>query len=249
MRTIEQGVITRNVERFLGVDAGGQVGRGGRERSWDFCFNYFQDHPQPTSDLELSCLQLGYYLASWGMLRGSTYLSRRTNASHYMETIAVIEAANPSMQGIDADRYHESEVRALLLNTYTDLYRALLPEGGRGVTLVSKVMMGVWGVVPSFDTYFSRAFRDLGANTAEQTALSRVDGRSLTLLGDFYQAHADEIEGLTTRFTTVDFLTGQPTDRHLTRAKIIDVFGFQYGYDLANGRTQSLSSTDETRCT
>lgn len=27
----------------------------------------------------MSCLQLGYYLASWGMLRGSTYLFAEAN--------------------------------------------------------------------------------------------------------------------------------------------------------------------------
>ena len=237
MRTVEQGVITSNVERFLCADPAGQGSSGGRERSWDFCFNYFQDQPEPTRDLELSCLQLGYYLASWGMLRGSSYLLQKTNSSHYAKTIAVIQAANPRLRGVDADRYHQSEVRALLLETYSDLYKALLPTGREGATLVSKVMMGVWGVLPSFDTFLIKSFRALGETPAERAAFNQPSDRSLALLGEFYQAHAAEIDELTQRFTTVDFSTGQPTHRQLTRAKIIDMFGFQSGYDQPTAST------------
>lgn len=232
MQSVGEEVITPNVERFLGIESGDRVPSTGRGRSWDFCFNYyFQDHPQPTRDIELSCLHLGYYLASWGMLRGSSYLARETNVSHYVQAVQVIEAANPGMRGIDADRYHEGDVRALLLETYSGLYKVLLPKGGRGVTLVSKVMMGVWGVLPSFDRYLIKGFRRLADSPAEQSAFNQPSDRSLTLLGEFYFTHATEIDRLAKEFTTVDFSTGQPTDRHLTRAKIIDMFGFQSGYE------------------
>jgi hypothetical protein len=50
-----------------------------RYASFDYCFNYFQearDNHETTrlahdDRLELSCLHLGFYLASWGMMRGS----------------------------------------------------------------------------------------------------------------------------------------------------------------------------------
>ena len=231
MHTVEPGVITDSVERFLEPD--GQPRSMGRERGWDFCFNYFQDHPEPTRDLELSCLQLGYYLASWGMLRGSSYLLRATNSSHYASAMRIIEAANPALRGIDADRYDEQDVRRLLLDTYADLKEALLPRGGRAETLVTKVMMGVWGVVPSFDTYFVRSFRALGETRAEKAALRFPGDRSLSLLGEFYLAHSAEIDGLTRRFSTVTFPAAAPGGRPLTRSKIIDIFGFQSGYEPA----------------
>ncbi|KAE8765935.1 hypothetical protein [Georgenia thermotolerans] len=47
---------------------------------------------------------------------------------------------------LDEVRYDRYEI------AWSDLRRALLPESGRGLTLVSKVMMGAWGCVPSFDT-------------------------------------------------------------------------------------------------
>lgn len=231
VQTVEPGTITRCVEKFLNVQPDGQASPGGRERSWDFCFNYFQAHPEPTQNLELSCLQLGYYLASWGMLRGSSYLFRKTNSRHYKAAIEIIEARNPALRDIDADDYADPADRQVLLDTYSDLYYALLPEGGTGKTLVTKVMMGVWGNVPSFDTYFLKSFRSLAGSPAESASFRYPNDRSLALLDEFYAAHDDEIDGLTRRFTTTDFATGLPTDQHLTRMKIIDMFGFQSGYD------------------
>lgn len=53
-----------------------------RYTSFDYCFNYFQSHREQGKlpdllrgeALQLSCLHLGFYLASWGMLRGSSEL-------------------------------------------------------------------------------------------------------------------------------------------------------------------------------
>ena len=90
MRAVELGDITNAVENFLRSRIGQTPNGYGRERSWDFCFNYFQSNTKPTRNIELSCLQLGYYLASWGMLRGSSYLFRETNARHYQGAIEVI---------------------------------------------------------------------------------------------------------------------------------------------------------------
>lgn len=70
MTSLPSGTITETVNAFLRVDSDSAPSRR-RERSWDFCFTYFQDNPHPTQNMETSCLQLGYYLASWGMLRGS----------------------------------------------------------------------------------------------------------------------------------------------------------------------------------
>lgn len=231
MRTIEHGVITRNVDRFLRVQTGGSKRPSGRERSWDFCFNYFQAHPEPTQDLELSCLQLGYYLASWGMLRGSSWLQRSTNASHYRATIEAIEQINPVLRGIDAGDYQAPAVRAQILDTYRVLAKTLLPEGGTPETLVTKVMMGVWGVIPAYDVFLKGAFRHLGESPKERAAFNYPQERSLVLLVGFYARHADEIDDVAGRHRTIDFTTGQPTDQHVTRMKVIDMFAFQAGFD------------------
>lgn len=111
MKKVMHGEITSAVESFLRWNGEQPSQRHGRERSWDFCFNHFQLHDEPSQEMELSCLQLGYYLASWGMLRGSSYLFRETNARHYRPTIAIIERYNPQMRKIDAQQYLEPAVQ------------------------------------------------------------------------------------------------------------------------------------------
>jgi hypothetical protein len=39
-----------------------------RYTSFDYCFNFFSSNEDFTKDIEKSCLVLGFYLASWGML-------------------------------------------------------------------------------------------------------------------------------------------------------------------------------------
>ena len=73
--------IESNLARFHGA-TGGSTDRdpNSRDASFDFCFNYFQSFRDrrdiaaiaAPERLEVSCLQLGFYLASWGMYRGST---------------------------------------------------------------------------------------------------------------------------------------------------------------------------------
>lgn len=229
MRKLKHGEITKSVETFLEHSEGNPTQTYGRERSWDFCFNYFQSSLTPSRNLELSCLQLGYYLASWGMLRGSSYLFRKTNARHYADAVDVIERYNPEMRALAPQHYPEPDTQKLILRAYSDLRTALLPDGGSSRTLVTKVMMGTWGVLPSFDYYLVKGFRSLADTKSDNAAFRTVGTRSLTLLGEFYAEHKREIDTLSERFTTLDF-QGELSDRCLPKAKVIDMFGFQRGF-------------------
>jgi hypothetical protein len=228
MRTVEPGH-TRVVRDFLNVADGEQPSTTSRSRSWDYCYNYFQTAEKPTQDLERSCLQLGYYLASWGMLRGSTFLFTSTNVLHYAKVIQVIEELNPTMKFMDAEDYLDANARKEIIGAYKKLRQALLPDGVTHVTLVGKVMLGVWGCLPSFDTYFRRGFGQLADKRGERTAFSKVNDRSLTLLGDFHDKYREEISALASGYTTLGF-DGGFTSRHLPFAKIIDMYGFQRGF-------------------
>lgn len=230
MQTVSDDEIRRCVEQFLGRPgaAGEKDYSHAREHSFDFAYNYFLEFDHPTEDMQASCMQLGYYLASWGMLRGSSWLFKHTNASHYKGAIEVIEQYNPRMRGIDANRWHEEETVSLLQGCYADLSAALLPGGRRATTLVTKVMLGVWACVPAYDTYFQQTFRHLFAEPKEKSAFNTFSARSLGLLSDFYIEHQTVIDELASTTYTLDFDTLKPTGRTLTRAKIVDMVGFQY---------------------
>ncbi len=131
------------------------------------------------------------------------------------------------MHSFDVLVYRNPDKKRALDDAWADLSSALLPEGGQSLTLVSKVMMGVWGCVPSFDTFFRRTFKALGETAAEHRAFNRVGVDALRYLSDVYDQHTEEVETLRRRFMTWDTSTGQPTRRPMTRAKVLDVYGFQ----------------------
>jgi hypothetical protein len=217
------------------IDVAGNVGQYLGDRSpverassFDYCFNYFQrfrdsgatDTLADPEHREASCLHLGYYLASWGMLRGSTAL--HTKSYRFFEpVIETIAEETLSLWGIDADVYTEENASSLI-ELRDRLARALTarPVLDMAVraptdTLVTKVMLGVFGSVPAFDSYFVRGFRTV---TNGRVTFSR---RSLEAVGDFYEQNSAAIDAL--RIPTLDAVSGQFTRRCYTRAKIIDM--------------------------
>ncbi|MDQ4500759.1 hypothetical protein [Sinomonas sp. ASV322] len=230
MKTIATGEITRHVRAFLRAHDERTPPSRRRERSWDFCFNHFQDHSNPTEAMDLSCLHLGYYLASWGMLRGSSFLFNHTNALHYRKVVEVIEEHNQAMRGLDVHHYRDDAADEHLSKAWKDLEKALLPEGGRPLTLISKVMLGVWGCLPSYDTYFVDTFQSLAGDKVDKRAFALGNRRSRSLLAGFYTEHAQEIDDLASQLRTLDMATGKETRRPMTRAKVIDIFGFHWTY-------------------
>ena len=208
------------VQEFIGGTPDSR-GRQADERyaSFDYCFNYFQSFREAgetqllasPSNLQASCLQLGFYLASWGMLRGSTQLLQKS-ARYLSPVVRLIAETEESFWRIDVDGYDDPNVE-LLLGQASGIRRAI---GGGSDTLVTKILLGVFGCVPAFDTFFKRGF---GVSTLCATALNRVAA--------FYSEHAELINA--SRVPTLDFVSGEPTQRLYTRAKIIDMAFFVHG--------------------
>lgn len=106
------------------------------------------------ANLQASCLQIGFYLASWGMFRNSPLLDK--SSRFYEPLVRSIAAAERSLWTLDVPQYGD-ESCALIMQRAEDIRSALFPEASD--TLVTKVMLGVFGCVPAFDSYFVRGFR------------------------------------------------------------------------------------------
>lgn len=191
-----------------------------RYSSFDYCFNHFQsfrtggrlDDLVGPDTLQLSCLHLGFYLASWGMLRGSSTLLQRS-VRHFVPVIEVIAGTDSVVWEIDAHCYGDDEW-ALLRETGRQI-RAAFPEGASDI-LVTKILLGVFGCVPAFDTNFKKGF---GAATYGHRALRRVE--------QFYRENEEVVEGH--RVPALDFRSGEPGPFRYSRAKVIDMIFFVAG--------------------
>jgi hypothetical protein len=209
--------IDGNIKKFLDHRT-----PGARYASFDYCFNYFQQ-ARDSGDtarladedhLLLSCLNLGFYLASWGMMRGSSDLLQRS-VRELVPAVRLIAAEPTATWELDADNYADTagEILALaqrLRSTFT----AVASD-----TLVTKTMLGVFGCIPAFDRFFRTGFGCY--------ALCRA---TLIGIGQFYQEHQAKIDAQ--RIFTLDFWTGHDTTLIYPKAKIIDMIFFQKGLDI-----------------
>ena len=65
-----------NAARTFYVDA--RANENGRSRSWEHCYRIFRDaRTDPCPDYDYLSLHLAFYLASWGMYRGSSFLLQK----------------------------------------------------------------------------------------------------------------------------------------------------------------------------
>jgi hypothetical protein len=194
----------------------------GRYASFDYCYNYFQSFRESGSiqalaspeNLQSSCLHLGFFLASWGMFRGSSLLLNRS-VRFFAPVIRVIASSAIRLWEIDAHVYTEDNIRELLHFRRT-IAEAWGPQAAPSDILATKIMLAVFANIPAFDNFFKNG---LGVSTFGAKALEKV--------ARFYDANSELVDRY--RVPTLDFATGQPTHRRYTRAKVIDMVFFMEG--------------------
>lgn len=203
-----------------------KTGRDERFTKFDYCYNYFRRTDNPERDLEKDCLMLGFYLASWGMFRSSNFLLQKS-AWHFIPTIDYISSLDRSVWEIDVDNYTDGNIQQIE-NIYHDIKGRLVTHGRTHKTLVTKVLLGVFGFVPAFDDYFTTTFREIAG---ERCRFRSVNGNSLSLIKDFYEANRTSIDRWSKETFTTEFLSGEKTTTNYPKAKIIDMYGFQRGWE------------------
>lgn len=195
-----------------------------RYTSFDYCYNYFRTTTDLTNDIEKSCLTLGFYLASWGMFRGSSFLLQKS-LKHFQATIEYVATLDDSIWNIDVDNYNETNIQTII-KIYKDIKERLILNDNSDLTLITKILLGVFGFVPAFDNYFCNTFRVISEG---QNGFRKINIKSLTFIKKFYEANKGSIDKLSAETFTTDFLTGQKTTTNYPKAKIIDMYGFTVG--------------------
>ncbi|MDP0343862.1 hypothetical protein Q7Z35_05915 [Glaesserella parasuis] len=197
-----------------------------RYYSFDFCYAHFR-HSKETGhmDIEKSCFVLWSYLASWGMLRGSSFLMQR-NPAYLTELVKWIYEQPQATWLIDVEDYPNKTKEVLSL--YIQVKSHLIGEKKhQAVTLVTKVLLGVFAIIPAYDRFFKDTFSEIAG---EECGFSTPNETSLNIIAQFYQENKEEIDTLSKSHQILDF-DGKPTNYRYSKAKIIDMYGFQIGRD------------------
>lgn len=127
--------------------------------SWKHCYKAFKDINQ---DETLLALHLGFYLASWGMYRGSTAISTKDYTIH-IGTVKLIKEYY-SLRCDEKNEFSRENIPELLslcealknhFYGFEYFSKGKFEKRKPTDTLVSKIIIGTLGCTPAFDKYFN----------------------------------------------------------------------------------------------
>jgi hypothetical protein len=150
-----------------------------RYRSWEWCYQAFIDKRseyENASDekkkeiVDYLALHLGFYLASWGMYRGSSFLLQRDYKAHIKVVEILLEDQYKSLWGYTPAEstkgvpglpndliFGSGELYDRIKTAYPNYYKANNDDASD--TLITKILMGTMGCVPAFDRFFKRGIK------------------------------------------------------------------------------------------
>ena len=142
-----------------------KVDENGRYRSWEHCYSHFiKARESKEVDYDYLSLQLAFYLASWGMYRGSSFLLQKDYKVHIPVVKELLNEKYDVLAGIDCIGFKNDSNQKLLqdinsfLEQYYDKIRHKVKEqelkNQLSFTLIMKILMGTLGCVPAYDRYF-----------------------------------------------------------------------------------------------
>ncbi len=201
-----------------------------RYRSFDFCYLHFHPTNKERNNIQQGCFVLWGYLASWGMLRGSSFLLDKNPA--YLKPLVefIIKEENEFYWKIDVENYPDNYKEILQL--YENVKNLIIEGNQQDKTLVTKILLGVFAIVPAYDNYFGETFRTLSKKCSEvdknhkYCGFTTVNQRSLEVIHEFYLAHKKEILEIQNNSSLMNFEGIENKDISYTSAKVIDMYGF-----------------------
>lgn len=209
-----------------------RANENGRSRSWEHCYRVFRDaRTDPSPDYDYLSLHLAFYLASWGMYRGSCFLLQKDYKVLSPIVEKVLKPEYDCLFGIACTDLREPEVQKRLKNVSDNIANHFHPirdeVAGRKVAssvspvLITKILMGTLGCVPAYDRFFIDGIKKHKVTTGEYNL------KSVLRLVDFYEAHNDRLEEARRGMQTEDLAYPQ--------MKLLDMGFWQIGFERDAG--------------
>ena len=209
-----------------------RANENGRSRSWEHCYRVFRDaRTDPSPDYDYLSLHLAFYLASWGMYRGSCFILQKDYKVHTPIVEEILKPEYDCLFGLACADLRNDDVRAQYtkLYDYISYYFHRIREEVRGravassvsPVLITKILMGTLGCVPAYDRFFEEGAKYLGL---EKKSYNKD---SLLELAAFYEAHNDRLEEARCGMRTEDLVYPQ--------MKLLDMGLWQVGFEKDAG--------------
>ena len=178
----------------------------GRYLSWCHCYKAFKDkrNNRDEKTVDYLALHLAFYLASWGMYRGSSFLLQKDYKVHIPVVKILMEEQYNSLVGITAEELIKDENLTLLKDVSARIRRAYADEkpsieertNNATDTLVTKILLGTLGCVPAYDRYYVQAVKQYGISTGG------FNKESVRDVAKYYLSHKDAFETVRAELST-----------------------------------------------
>lgn len=213
---IQDGDMVGFVKRYIDLI---DEDRNHRYVSWEHCYNAFKD----SGDIPFLTLNLSFYLASWGMYRGSCGILWKDYRIH--EKAAVLMKS--SFSELRKDRFNMNDLPSILdlydqLEEYYASIEYIDPSGVKQnvsptETLITKIMLGGIGCLPAMDNYFKAGFLGKATNLLRKKRFEDVI--------QIAENSSDEIK-------RCQEYVAKRIGRSYPQMKILDMCYWQKGYDM-----------------
>ena len=213
----------------------------GRYRSWEHCNKVFNEKHMELvekrkmgsdlsdEDYDYLALHLSFYLASWGMYRGSSLLLYTDYKIHIPIVKELMKEEYDALWNItynDLDN-EKSKIINLVVKIKEELYgdRAEVvkkiynkKKGSITDTLATKILLGTLACIPAYDVFFTNAIKKYkyGAGT--------LNTKSIEVLAKFYDDNKGSLNNLLEEF--------EKDGVKYPQMKLLDMGFFEYGMKL-----------------
>ncbi len=221
------GIFARSVTEF----------KNHRYLSWEHCYikfieaRTFRDlHP---IDKENLSLHLAFYLASWGMYRGSSFLLQRDYKIHTPVVEEILSSDYDVLAGINWINQSDVNDAYNCLRNLVNIIKKKYAKVREDITdkdadisdvLITKVLMGTLGCVPAYDRYFTSAIKFLKIKPGTFNTKTMA---SMNKLIEFYKNHYFKLEEI-----RKGLQISRRTNILYPQMKIIDMGFWQIGMAL-----------------
>ena len=200
-----------------------------RYHSWEHCYSYFiKARGNQEIDYDYLSLQLAFYLASWGMYRGSSFLLQKDYKVHIPVAEELLSEKYDALAGIECIDFKKESNKQLLLDInsflgqYYDKIRREVKDqelkSQLSFTLITKILMGTLGCVPAYDRYFIAGIKN------QKVATGNYNLGSIMKLVDFYEKNSARLEPVREKME----IEGMP----YPQMKILDMGFWQVGFEV-----------------
>lgn len=177
----------------------------GRYLSWKYCYKAFSEKRNETNEqtIDYLALHLAFYLASWGMYRGSSFLLQKDYKIHIPIVRIIQEEKYNRLFGISAENLCQKsnldlleEIGARIKNSYANEspVSSGMPNNATD-TLITKILLGTLGCVPAYDRYFVHSVKK------HCVASGKYNRNSIYCIAKFYCDNSNEFEMIRQEFS------------------------------------------------